>query len=98
MVAGVLACLEHPDAPGQAFNIGNPRGAVTIFDLAQRIKRISGAPGEIVFVPRDYVDVELRIPNVEKARTVLGWEPKVELDEGLEKTIAWFRTKALASA
>jgi UDP-glucose 4-epimerase len=94
MVSGVLACLEHADAVGQAFNIGNPRGTVTIFDLAQRIKRLSNAPGEIVFVPRDYADVELRIPNVEKARTVLGWEPHVELDEGLEKTIAWYRTSA----
>jgi UDP-glucose 4-epimerase len=98
MVAGVLACLEHPSAVGQAFNIGNPRGAVTVFDLAQRIKRLSGASGDIVFQPLHYADVELRIPNVEKARTVLGWEPHVELDEGLEKTIAWYRAKALASA
>jgi UDP-glucose 4-epimerase len=98
MVAGVLLCLEHPAAAGQAFNIGNPRSAVTIFDLAQRIKRLSGADGEITFQPLHYADVELRIPNVEKARTVLGWEPLVELDEGLEKTIAWYRAKALASA
>jgi UDP-glucose 4-epimerase len=98
MVSGVLACLEHPAAVGQAFNIGNPRGAVTIYDLAQRIKRISGAPGEIVFQPLHYADVELRIPNVRKAREVLGWEPRVELDEGLEKTIAWYRARALASA
>ena len=96
MVAGVLACLEHPDAVGQAFNIGNPRSAVTIFDLAQRIKRLSGARGEIVFQPLHYADVELRIPNVEKAREVLGWEPAVELDDGLEKTIAWYREKTLA--
>jgi nucleoside-diphosphate-sugar epimerase len=98
MVSGVLACLEHEAAVGQAFNIGNPRGAVTIYDLAQRIKRLSGAEGEIVFQPLHYADVELRIPNVKKAREVLGWEPAVELDEGLEKTIAWYRTKALASA
>jgi nucleoside-diphosphate-sugar epimerase len=98
MVSGVLACLEHEAAVGQAFNIGNPRGAVTIYDLAQRIKRLSGADGEIVFQPLHYADVELRIPNVKKAREVLGWEPAVELDEGLEKTIAWYRTKALASA
>jgi nucleoside-diphosphate-sugar epimerase len=51
-----------------------------------------------VFQPLHYADVELRIPNVEKARTVLGWEPVVELDEGLEKTIAWYRAKTLASA
>ena len=96
MVAGVLLCLEHPAAVGQAFNIGNPRAAVTIFDLAQRIKRLSGAAGEIVFQPLHYADVELRIPNVKKAREVLGWEPQVELDEGLEKTIAWYREKTLA--
>jgi nucleoside-diphosphate-sugar epimerase len=98
MVAGVLATLEHPAAPGQAFNIGNPRSAVTIFDLAQRIKRLCNAPGEIVFQPLHYADVELRIPNVEKARTVLGWEPRVELDEGLEKTIAWYRQRQPAVA
>jgi len=98
MVSGVLACLEHPAAVGQAFNIGNPRGAVTIYDLAQRIKRISGAPGEIVFQPLHYADVELRIPNVRKAREVLGWEPFVELDEGLEKTIAWYRARNAVGA
>jgi nucleoside-diphosphate-sugar epimerase len=97
MVTGVLACLEHPDAVGQAFNIGNPRGTVTIYDLAQRIRRLSGADVDITFQPLHYADVELRIPNVEKARTVLGWEPVVELDEGLEKTIAWYRAKALVS-
>jgi dTDP-glucose 4,6-dehydratase len=98
MISGVLLCLEHPAAVGQAFNIGNPRGAVTIFDLAQRIKRIAGAAGEITFQPLHYADVELRIPNVKKAREVLGWEPQVELDDGLERTIAWYRAKALASA
>src|SRR3954468_18500169 len=96
MVAGVLACLEHPDAPGQAFNIGNPRSAVTIYDLAQRIKRLTDAPGEIVFQPLHYADVELRIPNVQKAREVLGFEAKVELDEGLARTIAWYRERSPA--
>jgi len=98
MVSGVLAALEHPDAVGQTFNIGNPRSSVTIYDLAQRIKRLTGVSADIVFQPLHYADVELRIPNVEKARTVLGWEPVVELDEGLEKTIAWYRARALASA
>jgi len=97
MVSGVLAALEHENAVGQAFNIGNPRSSVTIYDLAQRIKRLSGAAVDIVFQPLHYADVELRIPNVEKARTVLGWEPVIELDEGLEKTIAWYRARALVS-
>ena len=97
MVAALLLCLEKDEAVGQTFNVGNARSAVTIFDLAQRVKRLTSAPGEIVFQPLHYADVELRIPNVEKARTVLGWEPVVELDEGLEKTIAWYRARALVS-
>ena len=64
---------------------------MTIFDLAQRIKRLTGCPGELVFQPLHYLDVELRIPNVDKARDLLGFEAKVELDEGLERTIAWYR-------
>jgi nucleoside-diphosphate-sugar epimerase len=97
MVRGVLACLERPEAVGQAFNIGNPRSSVTIFDLATRIKRLTGCPGEIVFAPLGYTDVELRIPNVTKARELLGWEPEVELDDGLVRTIAWYREKLTAS-
>ena len=97
MVRGVLACLERPEAVGQAFNIGNPRSSVTIYDLATRIKRLTGGPGEIVFAPLDYTDVELRIPNVSKARELLGWEPEVELDDGLARTIAWYREKLTAS-
>ena len=93
MVSGVLACLERPDAVGQAFNIGNPRSSVTIYDLAQRIIRLTGCSGEIVFAPLGYVDVELRIPNVEKARERLGWEPQVELDDGLTRTIEWYRAR-----
>ncbi len=98
MVTGVLACLERPEAVGQTFNIGNPRSAVTIYDLALRIRRLVGYDGEIVFQPLHYADVELRIPNVEKARELLGWEPRVELDDGLAKTIAWYRERLPVSA
>ena len=93
MVQAVLLGLERPEAIGQSFNIGNPRSAVTIFDLAQRIKRIAGGVGAIRFEPLNYVDVELRIPNVGKAREQLGFEAQVELDEGLERTIAWYKAR-----
>ncbi len=98
MVAGTLLCLEHPDAVGQAFNIGNTRSTVTIYDLAQRIRRLTEADVEIVFQPLHYADVELRIPNVEKAAEVLGFNAKVDLDEGLAKTIAWYRERKPALA
>ena len=97
MVNGLLVSLEHPRAVGESFNIGNARSAVTIFDLAQRVKRLTGCPGEIVFQPLHYTDVELRIPNVDKARELLGFEAKVELDEGLERTIAWYRERLVAA-
>jgi UDP-glucose 4-epimerase len=94
MVDGTLLVLERPEAVGQAFNIGNNRSTVTIYDLAQRVNRLTGNPGKIVFQPLDYADVELRIPNVDKARELLGFEAKVELDEGLERTIEWYRSSA----
>src|SRR3954447_25255773 len=96
MVDSLLLCLDKDEAVGQTFNVGNARSAVTIFDLAQRVKRLTDSPGEIVFQPLHYADVELRIPNVEKAREVLGFEAKVELDEGLARTIAWYRERSPA--
>ena len=91
MVQALMLALEHPKAVGESFNVGNARSAVTIYDLAQRIKRLTACPGELVFQPLHYTDVELRIPNVEKARELLGFAAQVELDEGLERTIAWYR-------
>lgn len=97
MVDGTLLALEDENAVGESFNIGNARSAVTIYDLAQRIKRLTGCSGEIVFQPLHYTDVELRIPNVEKARRLLGFEAKVELDDGIARTIAWYRERLGAS-
>jgi UDP-glucose 4-epimerase len=98
MVDGLLLCLEHPAAVGESFNIGNAESAVTILDLAERVRRLSGCPGELVFQPLHYTDVELRIPNVDKARRLLGFAATTGLDEGLERTIAWYRSRLGASA
>jgi UDP-glucose 4-epimerase len=98
MVEGLMLALEHPNAVGESFNIGNARSAVTIYDLATRVKRLTACPGEIVFQPLHYTDVELRIPNIDKARQLLGFEAHVDLDEGLERTIAWYRQRALTSS
>lgn len=93
MAAGLLACLERDEAVGQAFNIGNPRSVVTIYNLAMQIVRLSGSRSKISFVPWDQTDVALRIPNIEKARRLLGYEPQVDLEDGLQRTIQWYRTK-----
>ena len=98
MVEALLLALERHEAVGQTFNVGNPRSTVTILDLAQRVKRLSGCPGEIVFTPLHYADVEIRMPNVSKARELLGWEAHVDLDEGLTRTIAWYEEKLASPA
>ncbi|HEX6965130.1 MAG TPA: NAD-dependent epimerase/dehydratase family protein [Gemmatimonadaceae bacterium] len=96
MVDGIVACLERPEAVGQSFNIGNPRSVVTIYNLARQVVSLSGSPSQIRFVDWDNADVELRIPNIEKARSLLGYEPRVDLDEGLLRTIEWYRTRMAA--
>ena len=93
IVEALLAILERDEAVGEVFNIGNPRSVVTVFDLAARIVRLAGSDSEIVFKPLHYTDVEMRIPNVDKARKLLGWEPRVDLDEGLARTIGWYRER-----
>src|SRR5919198_547678 len=93
VVDALLAILERDEAVGQVFNVGNPRSVVTVFDLAARIRRLAGSESEIVFRPLHYTDVEMRIPNVDKARKLLEWEPRVDLDEGLARTIAWYRER-----
>lgn len=91
IVEGVLLCLTAERAPGNTFNIGNPRSTVTIYNLAREIVRLSSSGSPIEFVKWDFPDVELRIPNVQKARELLGFEPQVDLEEGLLRTISWYR-------
>jgi nucleoside-diphosphate-sugar epimerase len=93
MVDGLLATLERSEAVGHAFNIGNPRSVVTIYSLASQIVQLSGSRSKLVFTKWDNADVELRIPNIDKARQLLGFEPRVDLEEGLGRTIDWYRER-----
>jgi UDP-glucose 4-epimerase len=96
LVDALLLVLERPEAVGEVFNVGNESSVLTVLDLATKIRELMGADVEIKFRPLHYTDVEMRIPNVDKARKLLGWEPKVDLDEGLMRTIAWYRERQLA--
>ncbi len=93
IIDGILLCLEKPKAVGQIFNIGNPRSVCTIYNLARQIVQLSDSQSQLVFVRWDYADVELRIPNIDKAQQLLGYEPKVDLEEGLLRTINWYRRR-----
>lgn len=91
LVDGVLMCLKEEQAIGETFNLGNPRSVVTVHHLAQQVRRLSGSLSKLVFVKKDQRDVELRVPNIDKARSLLGFEPKIDLEEGLLRTIEWYR-------
>ena len=98
IAAAVMEILQNDDAIGQSFNIGNPRSVCTTYDLALRIKRLAGSESPIVFKPLEYTDVEIRIPDITQSRELLKWEPKVDLDEGLLRTIEWYRAEAGSAA
>ena len=66
------ALRENPAAIGQAFNIGNPQGTATNFELANLIIRLTNSKSEIVFKPHPGPEVDLRVPSIEKAMTMLG--------------------------
>jgi len=91
MVNGILLCISNKKAIGHTFNIGNPRSSLTIHNLAYEIKRLSRSNSKIIFKKRPMIDVELRIPDIKKAQNILKYNPEVDLEEGLIKTISWYR-------
>ncbi len=97
IVDGVLLAMTRVEAIGQSFNIGNPRSTNTIYQLARLIVRLAESKSQVVSVPWDFADVELRVPDVRKAEKLIGFKPKVELEEGLLRTIDWYRAKLMPS-
>jgi len=73
-------------------NIGNPH-EMTVLDFAKKIIELTGSKSTIVYKPLPEDDPQVRQPDITKAKKILGWEPKVALEEGLAKTIAYFRAK-----
>jgi dTDP-glucose 4,6-dehydratase len=73
-------------------NIGNP-AEITILEFAEEVKRLAGAASQIVFRPLPEDDPRVRQPDISRAKQVLGWEPKVGREEGLKRTMEFFRGK-----
>ena len=73
-------------------NIGNPH-EMTLLELAKRIVRLTASRSEIVFRPLPVDDPKVRQPDIGRARALLGWEPRVDTEEGLRLTVEWFREK-----
>jgi UDP-glucose 4-epimerase len=96
VVSAMVALIGEPRAVGQVFNIGNGR-EISINDLAERIKTLTGSASEIVRIPYDqayeagFEDMPRRVPDIGRARALVGYTPTVELDEILNRVIEYFR-------
>lgn len=94
LVSGLVLAMGHPRAIGESFNIGNQKAVVTIYGLANTVVRVLNSKSAITFSNKDYADVELRIPSVRKAKELLGFEAKVDLEEGIRRTAEYYRSLA----
>jgi UDP-glucose 4-epimerase len=91
MVDALMLMMKDRRAVGESFNIGNQRAVITIYGLANLIVRLTKSRSAISFVRKDYADIEIRVPSVSKSRDLLGFEAKVDMDEGLLLTAQYYR-------
>jgi len=90
LVDGIIKLMHAP--VNDPVNIGNPQ-ELTIEQIARQIITMTGSTSQIVYKPLPEDDPKVRKPDITRARTLLGWEPKVSLEEGLDNTIEYFRQK-----
>ncbi|MFQ5340833.1 MAG: UDP-glucuronic acid decarboxylase family protein [Anaerolineae bacterium] len=88
LVEGIVRLIGVPE--NEPVNLGNPR-EISILDFARKINELTGNAAGIVYQPLPPDDPTRRCPDITKAQQLLGWKPKVGLDEGMAKTIAWFQ-------
>jgi UDP-glucose 4-epimerase len=91
MVECLLLALEDEKAIGQAFNIGNSRAVTTIYGLAETVCRVLDSSSKIIFKDPLSADIELRIPETQKAYKLLGFKARVDLEEGIKRTAEWYK-------
>ncbi len=89
MVEGIHQAMFHEKTKGEVINLGNPDER-TINEIAELVRKMTNATGEIIHEDLPSDDPKKRQPDITKAKQLLGWEPKVALEEGLQKTIDYF--------
>lgn len=89
LIEGFVRLMNSPDEVTGPINLGNP-GEFTIRELAERVLELTGSSSRLVFHPLPQDDPQQRQPDIAQAKRVLDWQPKIMLDQGLEKTINYF--------
>ncbi len=90
MIEGILRMMSNPNGFTGPVNLGNPN-EFSILQLAEKVIRLTGSASKIVFKPLPVDDPTQRCPNIELARQKLGWQPTIEIEEGLQRTIDYFK-------
>ena len=90
LVGGLISLMNSPDEVTGPINIGNP-GEFTMLELAEKVIALSGSKSKLEFKPLPADDPKQRQPDITLAKKVLNWQPAINLDEGLTKTIAYFK-------
>lgn len=91
-VDAIMSMIALEKAKNQVFNIGNPQATVTVFGLAEKIISLTNSKSKIIYKPHPGPEVEMRIPDIEKAKELLEFSPKVNLDSGLIASIDWYKS------
>ena len=91
LIAGMMRLMDQDEHTGP-FNIGNPVEN-TMLELAEAVIKVTGSRSKVVHMPLPKDDPRKRCPDITKARTLLGWEPQVRLEEGLKLTMEWYKSK-----
>ena len=95
LIEGMVRFMNTDDSNIGPINIGNP-GEYKIIELAERIIELTASKSKIIFKPLPQDDPTQRCPDITYAKKLLDWEPKVQLDEGLLKTIAYFKSQSIS--
>jgi UDP-glucuronate decarboxylase len=90
LIRGMISMMETEDGFTGPINIGNP-GEFTMLELAELVIKLTGSKSKLVFLPKPEDDPKQRRPDIGLAKDVLKWLPNVQLEEGLKKTIDYFR-------
>lgn len=91
LIAGMMKLMDQDEHTGP-INIGNPVEN-TMLELAEAVIKVTGSRSKVIHMPLPKDDPKKRCPDITRARTLLGWEPKVSLAEGLKSTMEWYRLK-----
>jgi len=93
MTNALESIFSNDKSEGEVFNIGNPQATSTTLQTAETVIRLANSKSKIEFQELKYPEVNIRVPSIEKAERILGFKPKVGFEEGVKRTIEWYKNQ-----